>query len=144
MSAVDAPICCASHSTITGIVKLHQAVLDGLGPTFAGRLEALDLSHKTRVVGAYLEQLGARGKKSDDATPISRPARVAVHGLCELLERVHSTLDGLRAECTLHSRRYFYYWRTPDVEAALATLERQTAQLDQRIALAVQIVAHAP
>ena len=135
----------ASCNIVQEVLKLSQQLENGGAYAHvAHNLESLDLSNKVCVVGAYLEQLSGRAKKVDNAPPLDRPTRVALAGLREVLERVHATLEGIQAECQRHATRYFHYWRTPDCDPLLVTLKRQAAQLDQRLMLAMQIVAHAP
>ena len=130
------------RGTIMGICHLGEYLVTGVHPDIAERIETLDIVNKVKIVDAYLEGLSkCRAATSGGATLFHKPLHVAVNSVSNAVERVHVLLEAIKTECDAHAMRYFHYWRTPNCLDQLASLEKLSSLLDQRLALTLQIAA---
>lgn len=95
-------------------------------------LERLDIVHKLEVIESYISRL-------DNSDDNDKCAVIALNGIHEICQKIHTELDNIRKRLEEHRQKYFYYIRSVDISGDLSNLEIHVNNLDNRFRLFLSV-----
>jgi len=102
--------------TMSLTYSTSEFLICGTHTHIKNRIEKLDIVNKIEIISEFIKENQFNINKHKSLT-------LAVSKIMDVIKQINCELENIQNECKSFEQRYFTYWRTPDCENYIKTLE---------------------